>query len=653
MLRTQLRRTTLEDSVFAPRHRLPPTLARLTILNSPAEYYQDRLSRLEREALQLQDRDRWFSLARGGTFSIAAFLLFLGWTRIGIPGYVAGGLCLVGLVVLIFHHDRVQQHLKMVIARTDLNRQQVARRERNWSAVPLSEVEVPTAHRPLARDLDLFGHASLWQLLNQAHTARGNVTLRDWLLEPSLPAEVGAREAAVKRLASLCLFREDVVFNARFLNARANGPQEFVEWAEGPRWLGRRPILRWAVRALALAMLVLPPGIYLGWVPPETVLLLLVLLAVNVAINAVWTGSIHELFNRIDAGEHDMEHYTALFRLVAQLPDDGGGKLAELKRAMSGGGVDFERALVQLRRAMALANGRRSALFGVPYVLAEILWFWDFHVLYLLERWQSRCGHVVRHWIQAVAELEALVSLATLAHDHPQWTYAEVDPATNRVLADAVGHPLLPPDGCVRNDVSVGPAGRFLLVTGSNMSGKSTLLRALGVNAVLAQAGGPVCAARFQMPPLELATSMRITDSLHQGVSFFLAELWRLKEIVDRANQLNQDPGGRRLCYLLDEILQGTNSAERHVAVTRVIEFLVRSRAIGAVSTHDLALASEQRLTTHADVVHLRETIQSGPTGEEMSFDYKLHPGISSTTNALKLLKMVGLGEDCFPWNRD
>jgi DNA mismatch repair ATPase MutS len=197
----------------------------------------------------------------------------------------------------------------------------------------------------------------------------------------------------------------------------------------------------------------------------------------------------------------------------------------------------------------------------------------------------------------------------------------------------------------VRNDVTVGPPGTFLLVTGSNMSGKSTLLRAIGVNAVLAQAGGPICADGLALPPVELWTSARVQDSLERGVSFFLAELQRLKLVVDAATRAAA-AGGPRVMYLLDEILQGTNSAERHIAVLRVIRHLVDHGSIGMVSTHDLDLARSPELTDSCHTVHLRETISTADDGtERMTFDYTLRPGVAPTTNALKLLKFVGLDE--------
>lgn len=236
-----------------------------------------------------------------------------------------------------------------------------------------------------------------------------------------------------------------------------------------------------------------------------------------------------------------------------------------------------------------------------------------------------------------------LTSLAAVAHDNPGWAYPDVAQGCPSFVAQQLGHPLLSDDVRVTNDVEIGPEGTFLLVSGSNMSGKSTLLRSVGVNVLLAQAGAPTCASMCRLPTLEVATSMRIGDSLAEGVSFYMAELKRLKQIVDLAD-------GRRgaetpaLLYLLDEILLGTNSAERHIAVMRVIRHLLDAGAIGAVSTHDLELARSPELQAACRAVHFREQIVDRDGKSEMTFDYRMRPGVATTTNALKLLELVGLG---------
>jgi DNA mismatch repair ATPase MutS len=293
--------------------------------------------------------------------------------------------------------------------------------------------------------------------------------------------------------------------------------------------------------------------------------------------------------------------------------------------------------MVRLQHLMELADIRLTALFHFPL---NALTLWDFHVLYALEHWQVERGRHARAWFQAVGDLEGLSALAGLRHDHPDWSMPEF---TDEPVLEAagLGHPLIPDDVRVVNDVKIGPPGTFLFVTGSNMSGKSTLLRAIGVNAVLAQAGGPVCAASMRMPQLRIQTSMRVQDSLEEGVSYFMAALRRLKEVLEAAGETRSD--GDVLLYLLDELLQGTNTAERQIAVRTVLRQLLASRAIGAVTSHDLNLADAEDLRRAAVPVHFTEHFEESPAGTEMTFDYRLRPGVATSRNALKLMRMIGI----------
>jgi DNA mismatch repair ATPase MutS len=285
---------------------------------------------------------------------------------------------------------------------------------------------------------------------------------------------------------------------------------------------------------------------------------------------------------------------------------------------------------------MELAEVRFSPML---HGVLQLVFLWDFQVVRGLERWRTRTGVAVRGWLAALGEVEALAALATLRHDNPDWQFPEIlEEGPARMEAASLGHPLLPRARRVSNDVQVGPPGSFLLITGSNMSGKSTLLRAIGLGAVLAQAGAPVCAAAMRLTTVRPHTSMRIHDSLEAGLSFFMAELMRLKAIVEAARA-----PGAPLLYLLDELLQGTNTAERQIAARTIISHLLERGAIGAVTTHDLALADTPALADAARAVHFTETVEPGPGGGAMTFDYRLRPGLATSANALKLMEMLGL----------
>ncbi|NJM05678.1 hypothetical protein HC891_05035 [Candidatus Gracilibacteria bacterium] len=291
------------------------------------------------------------------------------------------------------------------------------------------------------------------------------------------------------------------------------------------------------------------------------------------------------------------------------------------------------------------------------YLVFQFTTLLSLHTLWLLEGWQQTAGGRLAGWLRALGTFEALGALATLHHDQPEWAFPTIDAHAEALEAKGIGHPLLADKVRVANEVQLGPPGSFLLVTGSNMAGKSTLLRALGLNIVLAQAGGPVCARAMLLPPVELATAIRVQDSLEEGVSYFMAELRRLKQVVERAEELERGSGvrsqnseeaahpdvPRRLLYLLDEILHGTNSGERQIAARRIIRHLIDQGAIGAVSTHDLELASTPELAEATVAVHFAEDFRRTPAGPEMRFDYKLRPGIATSTNALKLMEIIGL----------
>jgi hypothetical protein len=392
-----------------------------------------------------------------------------------------------------------------------------------------------------------------------------------------------------------------------------------------------------------------PPLPAAGWLATLLAALRLVPAAVPLTLFGLCFLLANLLARRLD-GEHDRcaarEREMGTYAVALALPWSplAAGLRAEvrdrLRRDLVTDGLPAAEHLASLQRRLVLADARRS---GSLRVLLDTLLLWEVHTLWLLERWQVGPGRRVRRWLGALGELEALSALGGLAFAEPQWTFPTLDGAADTLRASALAHPLLAPARRVPNDVAVGPPGSVLFVTGSNMSGKSTLLRAIGVNALLAQAGGPVCAAALTMPPLAIASSILVEDSLTDGVSLFMAEVLRVREVVAAAERASAEGG--RLLYLLDEVLRGTNSADRRVAVRAVVERLLAAGALGALSTHDLGLADEPALAGHLVPVHFRETLHPGaaPGEPPMTFDYRLRPGVAPTANALQLLAMFGL----------
>ncbi len=484
-------------------------------------------------------------------------------------------------------------------------------------------------------DLDLFGDASLVQLMPAMSQAPGRTTLRAWLVAAADPAAIHDRQRAVAELRERDVFREELAVAGMRITATAEAVGQLTRWAAGGPWLLTRPWLLALTVTIPVATIALIGAQLAGftphsfWVLPALAGWLLV---------SDQSRRLSDCFTPVVGRANMMRRYATMARVVSDQHFE-----APLLASLAGRLTTPARADAAIRRLTALADCTELRLSPLLYFLVNTLTLWDFHVAHLIERWQRRSGAHVTDWLNALGEMESLCALATLAHDNPDWTFPELAAGgTPEITAQALGHPLLADEIGVRNDVRVGPAGTILVVTGSNMAGKSTLLRAIGLNLVLSQAGSVVCARRFRHPPAVLYTSMRVQDSLQRGVSYFMAELERLKAVVDAADAVA--PGsGRTFVYLLDEILHGTNSAERTVAARHVLRHLVGTGAIGAVSTHDLQLVDDAALAAVSRHVHFREEFTRANGAASMTFDYRLRPGKATSSNALKLLELVGL----------
>jgi hypothetical protein len=610
------------------------------------DWYQRRIAECERELAARVREAVWLGRLRVATFVPAIGLVGYGVFRAAdqAPWLIAAAVLVAAFIVVVRIHERSLRAAAELRQRLEINEIQCARLDRRWDLVPACHVDVPAQHEPIATDLDLFGHASLYQFISQAHTPFGRETLRDWLLVPASPAEIADRQRAVAFLVPAADIREEVDLRGRMLGGNGRGTLAFIAWAESPSVLTARRRLRWLTRLSTAALMIFVIALFGGWMRAEAAFLaILAITFLHLVLIAIYGGRVYDVIDRVAFRSHDIRQYRPLLETIAALPANV-PLFAQFHAGMGDSPRESLQLLDSLTRLVHFANLRRDGLFGVPYYVSQLFLLTDFHVLALMERWQQKHGSAVRRWLETVGRLEAISSLATLAHDNPDWSMPVVEQMPEKkIVARQLGHPLIADDDRVPNDVELGPPGTFVLVTGSNMSGKSTLLRAVGLNLILAQAGAPVCASQLRMPPVMLATSMRIRDSLADGVSFFLAELRRLKQIVDESRDSQQQ--SQVFVYLLDEILQGTNSTERHIAVSRIIGHLIAHDSMGMVSTHDLALAESPALTPACHSVHFRESFSTCNGDEQMTFDYKVRPGLATTTNALKLLKFVGLDD--------
>jgi hypothetical protein len=457
------------------------------------QLYEERLARFDK-ARGAQDRlGVRLGWARVGVF-VAGFALYVAADVAGggVGRWLAAGavLALVLFLLLVVWHRRARARERRLAALVRVNRESMARVRRDWDALPPALPADAGPDHSYARDLDVCGEASLFRLLTTVTLPPGVETLRRWLLSPATPREVRERQEAVAELAPLVDFRQTLEARGRLTDPpSAAAVERFLGWAEADPWLGGRPWLHvtgWILPLLTALLISLQVAGRVGgawW---------LLSMGAALAVGSALRREIHPLMDAAGSGQERFGRYAALLSVFLET-DVRAPALQRLKRAVQSGGKSLpDRELRRLDRALAWADVRHSALAHAPL---QALLVWDVHVLAGLERWKARSGADVRTWLKALGEVEALAALAALKADHPDWSFPEVTEEGEAGLrALDLGHPLVPPERCVGNDVDVGPPGSFVFLTGSNMSGKSTLLRAVGLNAVLAQAGGPcVC----------------------------------------------------------------------------------------------------------------------------------------------------------------
>ena len=613
--------------------------------------YRKKLN--EQQAIIDQCNRQWskFAYARGGVLILFLIVLFLAWNGAWAPAswpYYAAGLVFAVFTAVAWKVELLESSLRHSRMAARMYRESIGRCLRQWDEIEVPNVDVPPEISAVSADLDMFTDSSIFKLLGITRTPLGTQTLVSWIRNGASAEEVAVRQDAVRELSPDLEYREDFQLRCEQLSGSHANPTSFVDWAKSPNWFRNRKWLLWLARVTSVCSLILLVCWILQLLPLVVVgPLAMLVMAINFTFAVFYSGAIHVEFNKIATQANEARGYVQLFNRVANY-DTSSSRLKELQAGFRGvEGSGAQKAIGNLGTLTGMAMLRRGSGF-LLYLVLEFLFFWDVHVLDLMERWKSRHGDKVHGWFTDLGQWESLCALAKLAADEPDWSWPKVNHpksvAAKVIKATQLAHPLLGQER-VPNDVEVGPPGSVLLVTGSNMSGKSTLLRSIGANAILAQMGTVVCAQTMTLPPIRIETSMRIADSLADGVSFFMAELKRLKQIVDVSKTISANEE-KTMMFLLDEILQGTNSRERQVAVSRVVRKLIDSKAIGCISTHDLDLAKTEDLADACRTVHFSEQFVTEDGKEKMTFDYRMKQGIAQTTNALKLLELVGLGED-------
>lgn len=609
----------------------------------PRETHETALAARRDELAELERKAGGIASARLVVFLLAigilAAVVFVSSMPSGSWMGVVGALLAFGALVVV--HARIHARKDEKQAAVRFHERALARMAGKWRTFPSTGAKWAVETHPYAGDLDVFGRASLFQLLDVTSTRYGEEILARWLSGddggPDFYETIAKRQAAVKDLAERLTLREELAVVGSLLDdEKKPDPRPFVMWAgqsedkeTGPLSPSLR-IIAVILPALTIAALVLSG---MGLAPRFA---FLVPFVIEIAVLTALRPRMHKILDAASSKESALSRYGGMLALLENEKFEAPA-LQALQARLRESGSSATTEMASLSRIVGFLDARNNEVFKL-FIGPALMW--DLWCALALDAWRKRAGKAAFGWFRALAELEALASLAGFAFERPDHTFPELGEEATFV-GEKLGHPLIEAEKRVSNDVKVEGPGHALVVTGSNMSGKSTLLRAIGVNAVLANAGAPVCAKRLVLGRLRVATSMRVSDSLEEGTSRFYAELKKLKLVLDLAKKAHEKQGkDGTVLFLLDEILHGTNTRERLIGARAILRELVARGAMGAVSTHDLGLGDlESEMPDRVKNVHFEEQVK----GEEMSFDYTLRTGIVQSSNALRLMKIVGL----------
>lgn len=590
----------------------------------PSQTYRTRLEHfnaLQQEATgtfrTLGNLRLWLALVAAGVATIA---FGPGWVS---PWWLA--LVAAVFIVIAVIHEQVDQRLAAAKRGAAYYERALKRLDNQWAGEGNAGERFRSAAHLFADDLDLFGRASVFERISTARTSAGERILAGWLLEAGEAQDVVARQQAVAELRSRNDLREELALMGDDVRAAADdkapaswGALDPVRFFPGAR-----------VIAFVLALgAVVTFTLFLAQV--LTVRPLLVVILGEIIFGFLLREPVRRVMSSVSTPAHDLELLSLLVERLERETFTSAG-LLRVKKMLETEGRPASDQIRDLKRLVAQLDAVRNAFFRL--VVSPLVWVPQFAMA--VEAWRQRCGPHIGDWIAALGEFEALCSLACFAYERPEAIFPELLSGSEpRFEATCLLHPLIDTREAVANDVSLSPENRLWIISGSNMSGKSTLLRAVGVNAVMAWAGAPVTAARMTISRVHLGASLRTVDSLADHRSRFYAEISRLRDVMNLAR------AGKPVLFLFDEVLSGTNSHDRRIGAQALLKRLVELGAIGMVTTHDLALAEiAPALNGLVRNVHFEDYLEGG----EVRFDYHLRPGVVTRSNALDLMRAVGL----------
>jgi len=587
-------------------------------------YYQSRISTYTQLAVSLQQKEDRLSIGRLVSF-LLIFLLFFALYRFShLLGILASISSLITFGWLIIQYNQTEKRKEYARHLAEINTLELKSFSGDISKYADGR-EFTDREHPNSYDLDLFGHASVFQFINRTTSMPGAQLLALWLGSPADIREIKMRQEAVGELSPEIDWRQRFMTLGHFNRRAINNPGDLLSWTQSGnefRNIKKIKLTTFGLSGLSLAVIIL---VITGW--PPAILLFVAL--INALVYFRQGKKINTIHQQVSKSADLIQTYSEMILAIEEKKFKT-DKLNLLQQIFKADPTASE-AIKILSKLVNRLDTRLNILVSLPL---NLFFFWDIHYCLALEKWKRQHAVEINHWFAAMAEFEALNSIANMAFNNPDWAMPEIVPDFFTFRAENMGHMMIPRERRILNNLNIVKANSILIVTGSNMSGKSTFLRTCGVNAVVALAGGPVCATSFTLSHTQVHSSMRISDSLEDNTSSFYAELKRLANIIHHAER---DP---RVFLLLDEILRGTNSNDRYTGSVALIRQLSDYGTVAIVATHDLKLAEmEKTIPGHIENYHFDVKVE----GEELYFDYKLTPGICTSLNASILMKKMGI----------
>jgi len=590
----------------------------------PREVYLYREAEFSATAERLQKLSNRLSVARLAAFAggLVLFAVLLSLSVIAAVATLTAALIL--FTWLVIKYESTEKSRKRFLHLAEINGFELKCLNGDSSAYKAGEEYIERDH-PYSYDLDIFGKASLFQNICRTTSKPGADLLAEYLGKPAEINEIISRQEAVSELSPLIEWRQELNIQGYLLESAGNDPVQLKDWLNSKdkfTKITREKITIVALSALTLSVLTLV-------IAGNPVALLILVLIINFLYYFTRLKKINKLHEQVSRSADLLKSYSEIIRLIEN-NDFKASKLTGLQKSFKGEHPASE-SISTLSRLVNRLDSRLNMIMAIPL---NAIFFSDIHFCLALEKWKREHAAKIEVWFAAMSEFEVLASLANTSYNNPGWTFPVITDNYFELRAENMGHPLIPESRRICNDINATGSGKPIIITGSNMSGKSTFLRTCGINAVLALAGAPVCASAFTMSYIRLHTSMRISDSLEENISSFYAELRRLKAIIEEAEK---EP---RALLLLDEILRGTNSDDRYSGSVALIKQLTGYGSVTIVATHDLRLAGlENDLPGNIENYHFDVKV----SGEELYFDYKLTPGICTSFNASLLMKKMGI----------